>query len=49
MLLDIMEGAKARGEEVSVEDAFVVYAKLCEIRRIYLDVFPKYELLARVI
>jgi len=43
MLLDIMEGAKARGEEVSVEDAFAVYAKLCEIRRVYLDVFPKYE------
>lgn len=45
MLLDIMEEAKAKGEEVLVEDAFAVYAKLCEIRRIYLDVFPKYELL----
>lgn len=41
MLLDIMEVAKAKGEEVPVDDAFAVYAKLCEVRRIYLDVFPK--------
>lgn len=42
MLLDIFEAAKAKGEEVPVDDAFAVYAKLVEVRRIYLDVFPKY-------
>ena len=43
MLLDIIEGAKAKGEDVPIEDGFTVYSKLCEVRRIYLDVFPKYE------
>jgi len=37
-----MERAKAKGEDVPVEDGFTVYEKLCEIRRIYLDCFPKY-------
>lgn len=41
MILDIVEGAKAKGQEIPVEDAFVVYGKLCEVRRIYLDVFPR--------
>ena len=41
MILDIIEGAKAKGEEIPVDDAFVVYGKLCEVRRIYLDVFPR--------
>ena len=44
MILDTMERAKAKGEEVAVEDGFTVYEKLCDVRRIYLDVFPKYVL-----
>ena len=42
MLLDILEIAKSKVEEVPVEDGFAVYAKLCEVRRIYKQVFPKY-------
>ena len=45
MLLDLIETAKEKGQEVPVDDAFAVYSKLCEVRRIYLDVFPKYDLL----
>ena len=34
--------AKQRNEEVDVEDGFILYAELVEIRRIHSEVLPKY-------
>lgn len=42
MVAEVIKAFKAKGEEVPIEDGFAVYGKLCEIRRIYTDVFPKY-------
>jgi hypothetical protein len=37
----IMETAKQRGEEVSIQDGFDLYRELVEIRRVHGNVLPK--------
>lgn len=45
MVIRIMEQAQETGQEIEMQDGFDLYKELSDVRRVYMDALPGYELL----
>lgn len=44
MIVRIMQQAQESGEEVEVEEGFLLYKEMAEVRRVYTEAIPGYDL-----